>query len=84
MQPERPEYREIPGTRHIGFPSWADRLATHEKVRRYTERGIDLRIFEPYEEGQYSLALVKPLRRMVELQTILINQQKKDGAPRQK
>ena len=84
MQPERPEYREIPGTRHIGFPSWADRLATHEKVRRYTERGVDLRIFKPYEHGKHSRSLVKGLKRMVELQTILINQQNKNGAPRQK
>ena len=81
MQLQKP-HRPIPGIDHIRFPSWCDRQAAESFVRRYTERGFDLRLMEP--AGERKRSLIKGLRRVVQMQQALLKYENWDGTPRQK
>lgn len=63
-------YRPIPGTEHIRLPEWCDRREFEAYVRRYTERGDDLR--EMQLCGRGATQMVKGLKRAIAFQQALI------------
>lgn len=63
-------HRPIPGTDHIRLPEGFDRRELEAWVRRYTERGFDLR--EMQLDGPMATSMAKGLKRAIAFQQALI------------
>ena len=68
-QPRKP-VRPIPNTEHIRLPEWQSRTELTAFVRRYHERGFDLRNLELC--GRSASSMAKGLKRAIAFQQALI------------
>ena len=68
-QPKKP-VRPIPNTDHIRLPEWQSRIELTAFVRRYHERGFDLRDMELC--GRSASSMAKGLKRAIAFQQALI------------
>jgi len=68
-QPRKP-VRPIPNTDHIRLPEWQSRAELTAFVRRYHERGFDLRDMELC--GRSASSMAKGLKRAIAFQQALI------------